>query len=515
MPCLLVGMSLNSSDAPQDRIVSILRKMDDDATALKSETKALQEARDQWAPAKVGGRTVLMPGDKTLSSRCSNQLEQASGYERQINLHARRERTGERELQRAVEQREAVQSAAEAAGKDAERRRVEAEKALEDLQKRRREAEKAYAAARASEETNNEAELALIERKIEATWKQAAAHSSNARRDAAAQRARGQREIAEANADFERWSTAYERSLEEYDASCDAGVTAAHQRVLEAEVVAQKAWEDCDVQMQSFHTEADGQVQERNVLKDSAVVDTNKQLIDEEEQLESELVKIKRSEEVAREDRTAEERVKSFQNEVAEDMQQRREWCDARVQENLDTVARLTKEAADGAASAARRAQAAQTRSDRQVEAITVDVEKFADSNYKGKILELQSNLKDVIAAANHEFTQRLQAFREQTDKQTRRADEALVKADRKVEEVRVWAGGLMDQTSQSLSGSIKDIRGERERVVTESFEKVRQTQNQMVQYVGSQFEDMLESLSKTQPLGVPLQLDYSAAVEV
>merc|ERR1719183_746891 len=137
-----------------------------------------------------------MPGDKPLPSRCANKVDQAAAYERQINLYLRREHTGNREAQRAIEERQAVESAAESAVREAEQRRLDAERRILELKQKREQAEAEHVRANAAEDLNNESELALIEQQIEKTWKAAAAHSSEARRATAAQRERGQQEIA-------------------------------------------------------------------------------------------------------------------------------------------------------------------------------------------------------------------------------------------------------------------------------------------------------------------------------
>lgn len=415
--------------------------------------------------------------------------------------------------QRAIVERQAIESAAEDSVRQAEQRRCDAERRVEELKQKRRQAEVEHSRSLSTEDLNNESHVAAIAQEIEVIWKAAAAHAKQARSDTAAQRAREEREIAEINTDFERRSAAYERSLEEYDALCAERVAEAQKRVREAEEAVQKVWEESQVMVQSSREEAEGCVQEHTCVGGNAVDDTNQKLCNEELQLATELADIAARVKAVNDDRSAEEWVVTLRTKVYADIDTRRALCDKRVKECLDIIARLTSEASEAAAAAAHRAQMCQVKTDRQVEEITAGMEKFGDSSHKDKFLEVQSSLNDVARSAKEEFSQRFCAFQEEVDQQTREADRALVNADRKVEELRVWASGLIDEKAQAMDRSIEDIRTQRGLIVAESSAKVQKVQDQMVQYVGSQFEDMLASLSKSAPEEVPLRLDYSSAV--
>jgi hypothetical protein len=506
-------MSLNSSDAAQNRVVSLIKRLDDDALQLRQETHMLQEAHDQWAPAKVGGRTALMPGEKPLPSRCADKLEQAAAYESQISVYLRRAATGDREAQRAARERQQAESSAEVSVQSASARRIDAERCLEELQKERRAAEAEHARVLSAEEVDHEAALRAIDREIEEVWKAAAAHSSQARRDTAAQRTREEREIAEAKADSERRSAAYECALNEYDAECDAGIAKAGERKREAELAVESAWKECEAQVQSTQDEREREMQECHRRQDAAIDETNKQLADLESELAAELADISAQEQAAGQGIDAVENIFELRAQIARDIEKRRSLRDARVQECVDVIARLTREASDAAAAAAHRIQVIQARTDKQVETVTAEIEKFAGSTHMGKIAEMHSTSRAAIATAKDEYSRRLKVFQEQTQVQTREADMALVSADKRVEELRAWSTGLIDESSQAMDNSIKDMRHERARIVADSSAKVQRTQDQMVQYVGSQFEEMVLALNKTDPVEMPLRLDISSAI--
>merc|ERR1712187_742451 len=127
------------------------------------------------------------------------------------------------------------------------------------------------------------------------------------------------------------------------------GVAAAQDRVRQCELAVNKAWTDCEESSREQHIAADGKVEEHHRLRNENIEDTNKKLSEEEAQMASDLAEENSREHAARTDRTAEERVEACRASVNDAIRRRKEACDSHVQDCLDTMARLTQEAADAA----------------------------------------------------------------------------------------------------------------------------------------------------------------------
>mmetsp|Transcript_99538 Transcript_99538/g.172785 ORF Transcript_99538/g.172785 Transcript_99538/m.172785 type:complete len:517 (+) Transcript_99538:97-1647(+) len=493
-----------------ERVVSLLRKLDGNASELRQETAALQAERAQWVPSEVP-KNVNAISSAAVPQRCADKLEEAAAHERRTAQFARRTRTGERDAQRYREQRQEIERATQTALQAALQRRLEAEQRVAAVSKERQQAEADHRVLLAAEETDHEVEMKALEAALEAVRQAEIRETAQSRRNVAATKEQCARDVTQAHQDFETERINYERALDEFDANADAAVKAAQQRCQDAEAFAQDKWSQFEEQSKAAHADAEDRVALYNRNRDGTVIDVNARLAEIETSLNQELKAISAREQSALSNRTPEQRLQATTVSVMEDICRRRNECDSSIADSLDRIAKMTSEAEQGAAKTSARVQAAEDNADRNIEAIRAGLEKFAQGDHQGKIIELQASLNNAIAGAQNEFLLRLQRFREEADRQSREASEALAAADQRVEELRQQANARMETQMLGMSEDISSIRDEREQLRLDTTSKVQKTQDQMVQYIGSQFEDMLDSLSKTGPPEVPIRLDFTA----
>lgn len=496
--------------AAGERVVSLFKQLNGNVSELRQETAALQAARAQWAPIELPKSTDAK-SIAAIPQRCAEKLTEAAGHERRTVQATRRIRANEREAQRFREQQHDVETTANASEKAAEQRRLDAEHRIAAIKMERQQAEAQHRSRLAAEETDHEVELGNLERKIVSAREQAAQQTADARQKIAWEKKTNLERIGQARADFERERLQFERSLDDFDLNADAAIAAAQQKAKDAEEAAKAAWSQFEEHSKAAHAVAADRVIEYTRSRDSTVGDVNAKLAEIEENLDKELGAVSAREEAASKDQSAEQRLEAVRIAVMDEICRRRNECDTNVAAGLDKIARRTSEASEAAASTAARIKAVQEDADKQVEDIRRSMEKFAEGSHQGKIMELQAKLGEAIAAARSEFVMRLQRFQDETSRQSREADQALVAADQRVEDLRQKANARMEAQVISMSQDISSIRGEREQLVAETDTKVRKTQDQMVQYIGSQFQDMLESLQQTDPPEVPIRLDFTA----
>jgi len=498
-----------------ERIVSVMRELDGKVDNLRQETDILKTQRARWAPTpppRAAALTAGAPGDVPASvpRRCAERLAEVAAHEQRAKEAARRAAVCKKEALQCQEQREKVDRDADAAVHAADGRRDLAQGRVEEVRAQRAQAEADHRALLAAEETDGNAELVGIERAIEAVRMAADARATEAKREVAAISVTAACEADELRAEFERSRLELERSLDEYDVTCDAAVALRNGRCMDAEKAVRSAWEGYEKDSEAAHKKAQTEVEEHKRGTEQTIDATNSRLQEIEAELKASLAECTAREETARLDRSAEERVERVVGEVMQNIARRREASGEIVRQDLAEVARLTAEGASAADAAAARVRVAQENADQEVDALAVDVEKFAVGSVEGKLLELHADLQAAIAGAKSALDENRRICQAEADNQTSEAHTALLLAGQHVEELRVQANKQLEQQLEAMDAGLEDVRSEREQALAEGRAKVLKTQDQMVRYVDSQREEMLLTLGQADPAEVPLQLEFS-----
>eukprot|EP00747_Dinoflagellata_sp_TGD_P163264 gnl/TRDRNA2_/TRDRNA2_181752_c0_seq1.p1 gnl/TRDRNA2_/TRDRNA2_181752_c0~~gnl/TRDRNA2_/TRDRNA2_181752_c0_seq1.p1 ORF type:complete len:515 (-),score=154.96 gnl/TRDRNA2_/TRDRNA2_181752_c0_seq1:40-1500(-) len=472
-----------------DRVVTLLKQLDGDKTLLQQETEALRAERAKWVPRPQEAATAPVP------EVCATKLNEAAAHERRSREAARRAERADAEAAKRRAQRSQAEDAAEAAVRAAEERRQDAERRLAAAQAAITAADAQHRRYHIDSEAERATELKAVGQAVDAVRASAETRAQDALRRIADRRASAVREIAEVQAEGERQRAEIERKVKEHEAACAAAVTAADKRREEAEAAAKQAWQECEVKIEESHTEAEDRVAEAVRVRGKVVEGANEALAKIEREFEEQLSEVSAREQDIRRDVAAEARAEEAKSKSAEAVRVRRLACDAVAAKSEGELKAIMLEAQQSADAAAARIREVQAHADTEVEEIRLKLEAFARNSHEGQINRSHSWLVEASESMRKQLSARLERFEEEAKLQSHQAVEALVHADRHIEELRANAVQKAGQQVGKAERSLVALEEESKRNKAEADKKLRHTQDQMVQYVEKQQEDLIACL--------------------
>lgn len=445
-----------------------------------------------------------------VPSACSAHVAEAAAHERRHLEASAKLRKRELENERWQQKREKVERDAADACKASEDRRSHAERNIEITHSSRKAGEAEHRRVIKDELQVHTADIAASERKTEALRSVAGASALAKKRDAAARKERGAAELQKLRDEAERWRLDLERTLADEEAVGAAAVKAANRRVQEAQEAAGEAWRKCEETAQGVHAEAHDHHEQHASARAAMVNVANQELASVDAQLEEQLRLCTEAERAAREDRAAEARAAAVGLEVGEDIRRMQAECEAFRCETRNEMLRLARQAGERADAAARQVVAAQEAADREVQHVSVSVQDFAEQRYRVKLQDQHKTLNDRIDATRRELADRVDTFRQDATRLLDEANQTLLSGDHQVESVRTSGAARVDNEAEALHKEIERAQLEKTRVLAEAEEKMHRTQGEMVKYIGTQHEQMLDRLAREETPDLPLRLDVT-----
>lgn len=492
-----------SSEA-KDRVVALLKQLDGEAVELSQETEALRMERCHASPVALPkfDRAVTLPPQK----HAQKLAEAAMHEERARDMNRKAQKFHKEASTWNAQQTQATRSADEAV-RAAEERQKNAEHRLKELQAHKQKSILEQKRKLNDEEVAHCSLMAALERQIEETRRAAEAGTLATRQEVKNTHLRGKEEVANTHAEFQARTEDLHRNTDEQVAACEAAATNAEKRKVEASEAAKKAWDDCEAKMRVANADANHQAQLHENHRDELVANTNNQLADIEANLDRDLATSAAREHALRTDQTAEERCQAVQEAVAADIRRRRAACEAFAGRCRDEIGRLTTEAIAAGSKAMEEAEEARRGADQDVEATLADLDQHMLNMHQGKIKELHAKLNAAVLATRDGLQDVINRFEKESQFQTLEAGQALVEADRHVEELRVNTSSIAEQHADSVERTKRKLQTERHDVAMDAQARLHKTQDEMVKYLDVQHKEMLDYLQQHPTHDMPLQL--------
>lgn len=355
--------------------------------------------------------------------------------------------------------------------------------------------------------------MAVYERKIEESRDAADVRVRTFRMEVAEERERRKLEVAEKQASFQRQLEGLTRDLQEHSAACREAVAAAGEHRRHAEEASQGAWQTSDRQMKASSEEAGRLARQGALGGEEACAEADRRLAALEEEFQQSLRTIQDREAAARADHTADARAAEVRAALAQEVSARREACRRFAQRCDEDIAGLAEELRAAGAEAAKRAWLAREAADREVLAALTDMERFAEGRHCSRIVELQAQLNSAVFSARKGLERQDRRLREDITRQADEATSAVVMGDLRVSQLRDCQSIREEQRSRVVDQDLRAIHVEQEALASQEQQRLHVMQRHMVEYMGSQMDDMLELLDTTEPTRIPPRLHFSGAV--
>eukprot|EP00929_Paragymnodinium_shiwhaense_P048952 TRINITY_DN24707_c0_g3_i3.p1 TRINITY_DN24707_c0_g3~~TRINITY_DN24707_c0_g3_i3.p1 ORF type:complete len:925 (+),score=254.40 TRINITY_DN24707_c0_g3_i3:78-2852(+) len=526
-------MAVHSDGA--SRVLELYKQLEQDVAKLQKEKEELLAERCRWMPIqtprgvseKLGNSGMSATATAILASaappklpsKCAMGLADAANHDRRGAEAQRRASKSQREADRLRQQRADVEQSCRDTVAVAESRRTVAEQRLAKVKADRKQAEVDYHQEQAHADAQTNKDLQSIEAEIERERESTEEACHALRHQARDEIARAKRETAEAQAALQRKQEELELSLQKFSNECATKMSNCQRRIKDAEGATQDAWTGCRDKISAVHTTADGEVQSWDMSACQHAASTTNRLAGIETSMLEQLKASNAREQALLYDMSSEDNAKAVEQDMADAIRNRLAMRDEALTKNALERARVARAAEEAGKRAIERAKYAQEDADQDVEGLRIRVENYATTGHKGKLLALQQQLNEAVAASRAELARRLDQFSAEAERQLQEARSAMTQADQKVDALRSTLASEVQGKAIDTEAHLQDAQIQRQKLEEDSRTKVQQTQAQMIEYVTSMEAEACDTLrapdaEASLPLKLPLMNCFSPSPE-